>query len=71
MTFDEYVEEQEKEFLRYHLEKCGTTRKAAKALGMTQSTIMRKKKEIWSVESHRQSVINESKVSAAIHRCQL
>ena len=44
-TFNAYISRCEKEFLKHHLEKYGTTRKTAEMLGLTQSTIMRKKKK--------------------------
>lgn len=44
-TYKSFIEEQEKEFIKYHLSLHKTTRKAAESLGMTQSQLMRKKKK--------------------------
>ncbi len=44
-SFEEYIYQMEKEFLKYSLKKYGSTRKVAVALKVSQSTIMRKKKK--------------------------
>ena len=44
-SFQFFIEEQEKEFIQYHLNIHKTTRKTAESLGMSQSQLMRKKKK--------------------------
>ena len=45
ISLEEAVNEYEKGLVRYALEKYGSTRKAAKAMGVSQSQFMRKKKK--------------------------
>ena len=45
LDLQQAVEEYEKGLIRYACEKYGSTRKAAKALGISQTQIVRKKKK--------------------------
>lgn len=45
VDFNKIIEEQEKQLVSYGLKKCGTTRKAADFLNMTQAQLMRKKQK--------------------------